>query len=161
VPHLWDHGGDLLSALLHNRPVVWLTTQPHLDLTDEDRAWGRYDPELHQEFLDSGKWMNRPEPTVSLTVRFEVKTNRLAHYRTWLKENPVSVENQNGEVVCDDVAAAMFSSIGFMPSRVIGGFISARSRHGEFRFRAANADHTRLKHSQCAARKSFAAEESS
>src|SRR5262249_542581 len=36
-----DANAALLSAVLHNRDVVWLTTQPSARTTEADAAWAR------------------------------------------------------------------------------------------------------------------------
>jgi hypothetical protein len=94
----------LLSAILHNRSVVWLTTQPSTLLTEADitflRQQGRED-----EIPPDGMWLSRCE--VSLKIDIPKHSKRLFHYWTWAKKNEVEIVDEEGFARCNDAGELM------------------------------------------------------
>jgi hypothetical protein len=104
----WSGGEDddperrgMLSAILHNRSVVWLTTQPTALFSKADieflRRQGRDDEAA------TGTWLMRNGGKV---VRLEIDVPRhskkLFHYRTWVKANEVLIIFGDGKGRCND-----------------------------------------------------------
>jgi hypothetical protein len=103
----WTAGKDdpeeaaLLSAVLHNRDVVWLTTQPSTEATEADAAWCRkrgWDDQAADKH-----WLYRNNGnTVRLVVSIPKYSKRLVHYLTWVKKNEAMIVFEDGSCRCSD-----------------------------------------------------------
>jgi len=93
------------SAILHNRDVVWLTTQPSTEMTEADVAWARR--RGFDDMAAEKHWMERANGnTVRLAVNIPKYSKRLAHFRTWLRKNPVIVF-EDGSARCNNAGDLM------------------------------------------------------
>src|SRR5262249_26032090 len=103
----WTAGEDdlenraLLSAILHDRPVVWLTTQPSTLASEADAAWGR--KRGWNDLAAEKHWLYRKDgDLVSLRVNLPKHSKRLVHYRTWVKKHEAVIIFEDGSCRCND-----------------------------------------------------------
>jgi hypothetical protein len=104
----WSGGEDndphrraMLSAILHNRPVVWLTAQPTALFSKADieflRRQGR------DEEAAARKWLTRNGGNLArLEIDVSKHSKKLFHYRTWVKKNEALIVFGDGLGRCND-----------------------------------------------------------
>lgn len=94
------------SAILHNRDVVWLTTQPSTETTEADVAWARR--RGFDDMTAEKHWMERANGnTVRLAVNIPKHSKRLAHFRTWIRKNPTVIVFEDGSARCNNAGDLM------------------------------------------------------
>jgi hypothetical protein len=98
----WAGGNDdpTLSAILHNRSVVWLTTQPSPLLTEADIGFLRQ--QGREGEVAAGMWMSRNGGNVSLKIDIPKHSKKLFHYLTWVKKNEAVIVSEDGTAYCND-----------------------------------------------------------
>ena len=95
-----------LSAVLHNRDVVWLTRQPTTRMTEADAAWCR--KRGWNDMAAEKYWMGRNNGnTVRLAVNIPKHSKRLAHFRTWIRKNEVAIVFEDGSARCNNAGDLM------------------------------------------------------
>jgi hypothetical protein len=92
----WGGGNDpALSAILHHRSVVWLTTQPSTLLTKADTAFLR--EQGREDEAAPGVWLPRNGGNLlSLKIDIPKHSKKLSHYQTWVKKNEAVIVNKDG-----------------------------------------------------------------
>ena len=97
----WGGSSDpTLSAILHHRSIVWLTTQPTAILSEADikflRQRGRGDEAA------TGIWLNRNGGNLlRLRINVSEHSKKLHHYRSWVKANDAMIVDQDGNGRCN------------------------------------------------------------
>jgi len=91
-----------LSAILHHRSVVWLTTQSSTSLTKADIAVLRQHGG-RDKMIASGLWLERNGgKLVALKVDIPKHSKKLARFLAWVKKNEAVILDENGVARCND-----------------------------------------------------------